>query len=121
MHYARQRRGVDLGSAGYVRRPGRTVEERVFDRLVEDTAAGCWVWQGATRNGYGVLGLDERVVYVHRWVYEHMIAAVPDGLVIDHLCVNRLCANPEHLEPVTRAVNNARGGETTGTRKAVAA
>lgn len=121
MHYARSRRTGTTGTSGYVRAPGRTAEERVFAQLVEDADTGCWVWQGAVRNGYGVVGMGQAVVYVHRWVYEHLVAPIPAGLVSDHLCVNRLCANPQHVEIVTRAINNQRGGLTKGTRKLVAA
>lgn len=116
MHYARFKRDGHPGPADYLQRPDRTVEERVFLRLVEDSQNGCWLWTGATRNGYGVFGIGKSVLYVHRWVYEHLVAEIPSRLVLDHLCVNPRCSNPEHLEPVTRAVNNARGGRIHGTR-----
>ena len=44
----------------------------------------------------------------HRFAYQYMIGPIPDGLELDHLCRNRPCVNPYHLEPVTRAVNHAR-------------
>ncbi|MFJ2662519.1 HNH endonuclease signature motif containing protein [Arthrobacter koreensis] len=46
---------------------------------------------------------------VHRVAYELFSGPIPNGLVLDHLCRNRGCFNPNHLEPVTRAVNNLRG------------
>jgi hypothetical protein len=113
MHYARLRRTGDpgdLGTSGYLRRPGLALADRVYPRLRLREATGCWEWTGALSEGYGVIGLpDNKHVGVHRWVYEDLVAEIPAGLVIDHLCANRRCANPEHLDPVTRAVNNARG------------
>lgn len=50
-----------------------------------------------------------KTVQAHRYVYEQLVGPIPNGLEIDHLCRNRGCLNPKHLEPVTRAVNQARG------------
>jgi hypothetical protein len=74
---------------------------------------GCVVWTGArTKNGYGVLiwaaNPIERQV-AHRLAYRLLVGEVPDGLVLDHLCRNRLCINVSHLEPVTRGENVMRG------------
>ena len=70
----------------------------------------CWVWQRATSsNGYGRGYANGITCQAHRMVYERMIGSIPDGLDLDHLCRNRACVNPEHLEPVTRLVNVARG------------
>lgn len=71
---------------------------------------GCWTWLGAIdRDGYGRVGKDGRCLRVHRVAYESLIGAIPEGLVIDHLCRNRACANPLHLEPVTVRENFMRG------------
>jgi hypothetical protein len=115
MHSRRIARTGSVGPLGYLRPPDRSTAERVYSRLSLD--GDCWNWTGATRNGYGAFGVDGRVEYVHRWVYEDMVGPLPDGLVIDHLCINRLCANPYHLDVVTRAVNNARGGLRSGSRR----
>lgn len=86
-----------------------TVEERIF-RQLEETAEGCWEWRGHQGpNGYGQLGGDGTTYRVHRLVYVMLVGPVPDGLVLDHLCRNRLCANPAHLEPVPEFVNFVRG------------
>ncbi|SRR6266498_2862095 len=71
----------------------------------------CWLWTGATMpNGYGRFGVGgSKGALAHRWSYEYMIAQIPPGLVIDHLCRNRACVNPWHLEPVPQQVNVMRG------------
>ena len=70
----------------------------------------CWVWPGSLRHGYGRVGLpDDTVVMAHRWVWERLRGPIPEGLVLDHLCRNRACVNPAHLEPVTDRVNILRG------------
>jgi hypothetical protein len=74
----------------------------------------CWVWTSyvmkGNRHGYGrtrdFLGKNK---YVHIIVYEEMIGSVPNGKQLDHLCRNRPCCNPTHVEPVTCRENLARG------------
>ena len=74
-----------------------------------DRSGDCWLWQGALSDGYGHVSVDGRGVGVHRVVYEALIAPIPDGLQIDHLCRVRHCVNPDHLEVVTAAENVKRG------------
>lgn len=71
----------------------------------------CWVWTAARHGkGYGMFSVDrKRKVRAHRFAYEMMVGPIPEGLDLDHLCRNRACVNPEHLEPVTRSVNLKRG------------
>lgn len=71
-----------------------------------DPDSGCWNWTGTIADtGYGRV----RKAYAHRVAYEFWIGPIPDGLQIDHLCRNRRCFNPEHLEAVTQRENILRG------------
>ena len=69
----------------------------------------CWNWIAALRNKYGALLINKSFKYAHRLTYEAFISLIPKGLTIDHLCRNKLCVNPKHLEAVTLAVNKERG------------
>jgi len=82
---------------------------KLLERTVEDDE--CWVWQGRTdRHGYGNCGVASYgTTLVHRAVYLLMGFTIPDGTELDHICRNRTCCNPMHLEPVTHRVNTLRG------------
>lgn len=70
----------------------------------------CWLWTAAlATGGYGLYGVDQRMKLCHRFAYELLVGPIPDGLQIDHLCRNRRCVNPSHLEPVTCRENVLRG------------
>ena len=72
--------------------------------------SGCWQWTGSLYAvGYGRFSTGGRWVTAHRWCYERLIGPVPPGLDLDHLCRNRPCVNPQHLDPVTRRENLLRG------------
>lgn len=107
----------DLCSVHYsrwikVNGPGRPRSRGLVDRLDEKivTGPGCWAWIGSrATGGYGSIWRDGRNVHAHRAVYELLVGPIPDGLHIDHLCRNRNCVNPDHLEPVTLVENILRG------------
>lgn len=76
-------------------------------------ATPCLEWHGArTTRGYGVLVRDGRRVYAHRDAYEKYYGPIPEGLEIDHLCMNPPCYRPDHLEAVTHAENTRRWAAT---------
>jgi len=76
-----------------------------------DKSGDCWVWQGTTSGvtGYGIIYKKRKNWLVHRAVYESTIGPIPKGMTIDHLCRNRLCVNPGHMEVVTPIENVMRG------------
>jgi hypothetical protein len=83
---------------------------RIETKLSPEPTSGCWLWTGSvTRGGYGHAWFQKRPRAVHRIVYEMLVGPVPKGLDLDHLCRNRCCANPKHLEPVSHRENVLRG------------
>lgn len=88
-----------------------TPAEWLFARAeVTTDPAACWTWTGSLNgDGYGKLRVDGRMSLAHRVAYETCVGPIEDGLVLDHLCNNRACVRPSHLEPVTQGENLARG------------
>ncbi len=86
---------------------GLTVEDKFF-RHVTEGAGGCWVTSNTHVNGYGQFQVEGKNYLAHRWAYEFLVAPIPEGLTIDHLCRVRNCVNPWHLDPVPLRVNLQR-------------
>lgn len=86
--------------------------QRLVERSVEQ--GDCWVWTGATTEGYGRIWDGASVQLTHRVAYRELVAEVPEGLVLDHLCRVPACWNPEHLDPVPNRTNILRGIRKSG-------
>ena len=86
------------------------LRERLLSRLLIDPDSDCVVWSGShnPKTGYGQIQDQGKNKLVHRVMYEMFAGPVPDGLELDHLCRNKLCANVSHLEAVTHQVNTQR-------------
>lgn len=84
--------------------------ERFTSKYLINKETNCWEWNAYIGyKGYGRFGFNGRVDYAHRVSYMLFNGEIGDGLVIDHLCRNRSCVNPKHLEQVTSSENTARG------------
>lgn len=88
--------------------------ERFFRYVVQD--GDCWRWTGtASPQGYGQFRRPRggKLAGAHRWLYEELVAEIPDGLELDHLCRNPWCVNVfEHLDPVPGVINRQRARAT---------
>jgi len=84
-------------------RQGNSIADQI------DASGDCWEWTGAvSASGYGNKWFDGTWQGVHVLVWESLVGPIPDGMEIDHLCLNTVCCNPDHLEPVTHVENVRR-------------
>lgn len=92
----------------------RGIERRIAGLIALSRSApsACWEWRGVIApDGYGRVPSAARhglTTAAHRLVYARLVGPIPEGLTLDHLCRNRRCVNPAHLEPVTMRENNLR-------------
>jgi hypothetical protein len=71
--------------------------------------SGCWLWQAARTDGYGIYSINAKAFRAHRIAYESLVGTIPAEMQLDHLCRNRACVNPGHTEPVSQGENIRRG------------
>lgn len=96
-------------------RQGYEDQKRLKAGFKVNEYTGCWEWQGAKDpDGYGAIKWRGKKLNTHKVYWEYFGGEIPqheDGRPydLDHLCRNRICCNPRHLEPVTRTVNTKRG------------
>lgn len=112
-HYRRWKRHGDPLTSRPPRRRHPSPRMR-WDKVAFLHPAGCWLWRGRPdRHGYGRIGWriedGKKETGAHRVAYMRLIGEIPDGLTLDHLCRNKLCVNPLHMEPVTARENVRRG------------
>lgn len=87
--------------------------ERILDRVAFEPTTGCWLLVAGGVKGYCTSFHDGKSWRSHRLSYTLLVGPIPPGLEIDHLCRNRMCINPDHLEPTTTRENVLRGNGHT--------
>lgn len=126
--------GLERGEGGMTGRPVTDPMERFMAMVWPEPNSGCWLWGGTVskKTGHGRFRLGPpsfRNIPAYRFSYEAAKGPIPSELVVDHLCSNPYCVNPDHLEAVTigdnvrrtiargRWVNPAKGQNGHNTRK----
>lgn len=95
------------------------IEPRFFPKIAIDvTSSYCWEWRGSLDSGgYGAVNWNGKKQRTHRVMYALVVGKAAHGLSIDHLCRNRKCVRPSHLEAVTNHVNILRGNSIPAINK----
>jgi DNA-binding transcriptional regulator YiaG len=114
-HYHRHLGGKDPDEPTW---HDKTLTERFWEKVDKNGPAPawrpelgpCWVWvRGKTGAGYGTFGIGGgEIELAHRWSYMTEVGPIPEGTELDHLCRNRACVRPDHLDPVSHGTNMKR-------------
>lgn len=103
-HYQQHLAGRELTPIRRYTRRGAPIRERIARYTMR--SEGCWEWAAQhSSDGYAVLTVDHRPHHVHRLVYEIEHGSLPPDLFVDHICHNRGCVRPDHLQAVTNKQN----------------
>jgi hypothetical protein len=122
-HYHRNWRLGDPEAKLTRNAPGTPTQTRLWSFVQRGGQNDCWPWAGnIDRGGYGLFKVGPKQRIAHRLMYELLIAPIPEGMDLDHLChtrdmachggsqcAHRRCVNPAHLEPVSGRINSLRG------------
>ena len=87
--------------------PSQKIQDTFWARI--EKTEQCWLWMGQRVTGYGVFQIGRKNFRAHRLSYTILRGPIPEGLTLDHLCRNRICVNPDHLEPLALRDNILRG------------
>lgn len=90
----------------------RNTEDDFWARVDIKDSADCWEWQASHPTGYGQFRYNGKYERAHKLAYEFAFGEVSDSLVVRHLCFNKLCCNPNHLQLGTHT-DNARDEDRT--------
>lgn len=105
-HYQEWRRHGNISAARKRRYVGPDLRRVITERCTPSDNTGCWNWDASKNSeGYGTIWIDGHTRPAHRVAYEAFRGPVPDSLVLDHICHNKGCVNPDHLRAVTQQVN----------------
>ena len=121
---------LQISSLGQIQSGSRAGQNiPLFDRVVSqfwqqvEQTPNCWLWHGRMARDYGQICFrDHSIQYrvmAHRFAYTILRGPIPNGLTIDHLCRNKVCVNPTHMEIVTLRENSIRATPYTRTLKLV--
>ena len=89
----------------------RGLPKKITSRIFIDPTTLCWIWCGRqSSNGYGRIYFRGKERAVHRVIFILRCEEIPTGMLLDHLCRNRICCNPAHTDPATHR-ENTRWGE----------
>lgn len=91
---------------------------RIFRKIIIDKKTDCWIWKGCLNNGYGEVRVNKKGYRVHRLMYAWLVKPIPMGKgrdipVLDHICNNRACCNPTHLQLISDKENILKGNGAT--------
>ena len=117
MHYMRWKRHGDP----HITLKNHPPIERFMRHIIISANTDCWIWQKARdKDGYGLFKANRKDYRAHRWIFDQINGKIPQGKQISHLCHNKPCVNPDHMEATTHTQNlrqNAIDGLITKCRK----